>query len=104
MIVRRLSTKTKVTLLATSLFLLSLAIVSSVQLHYVGVKMKRVLAAQQLVFVSHIANELDQHLLRDLAALTAVANVLPPELVTDVEKLEQWLTERAALRSLFNAV
>jgi diguanylate cyclase (GGDEF)-like protein len=83
------------------LFLLSLAIVSLVQLHYVNVEMKRSLADQQHMFVSQIAKELDHNLSSNLKALAATANAMPAQIAQDPQKLETWLGERVALRSLF---
>jgi diguanylate cyclase (GGDEF)-like protein/PAS domain S-box-containing protein len=101
---RRLSTKTKVTLGATSLFLLSLALVSSIQLYYVKDEMRRVLADQQFTFVSQVADDLDQKLLLIRDAIAAAAKALPTESVGDVGSLEKWAAERVSLRSLFTEI
>lgn len=99
-----LSAKAKVTLIATLLFLLSLAIVSFVQLHYVRDEMQLVLADHQHVFVAQIADELDANLRRDRDALAAAAKILPPELINDVERLEKWVSSLPALRLLFSDI
>jgi len=52
----RFSIKTKVTLVATLLFLASLVLLSSIQLYYVKAEIRRVLADQQLTFVSRVAS------------------------------------------------
>jgi signal transduction histidine kinase len=98
----RFSIKTKVTLVATLLFLASLVLLSSIQLYYVKAEMRRVLADQQLAFVSRVADEIDQKLALNLNALVAAAQVISPEWVNDVEKLEKALADRVTLRSLFN--
>jgi len=99
---RRFSIKTKVTLLATSFFLASLALVSAIQLYYVKAQMQRVLADQQLGFVVRVADEIDQKLELNLEALVAAVQVLSQEPGPDVEKLEKTLADRVALRTLFN--
>src|SRR5581483_5711135 len=58
----RVSVKTRVTLIATLLFLLSLLLVSAIQLYYVKADMKAVLTEQQRTFLARIADELDQKL------------------------------------------
>jgi len=98
----RFSIKTKVTLVATLLFLASLVLLSSIQLYYVKAEMRRVLADQQLTFVSRVADEIDQKLALNLNALVAAAQVISPQWPNDVEKLEKALADRLTLRSLFN--
>jgi len=70
--------------------------------YYVKAEMRRVLADQQLAFVSRVADEIDQKLALNLNALVAAAQVISPEWLPDVEKLEKALADRVTLRSLFN--
>jgi hypothetical protein len=56
--IERLSVKTKVTLVTTLLFLLSLLLVSAIQLYLVKTQMKTVLA-QQHAFDAQVADALD---------------------------------------------
>lgn len=100
----RLSVKSKVTLIATALFLLSLAVVSSIQLHYVKTEMMRLLSEQQHGFVAQVANDIDQKLATNLQAIAAAASVLPPGLLGDSQALERWTEDRVALRSLFSDI
>ncbi len=99
---RSISVKSKITLAATLLFLLSLFLVSLVQLYYVNAQMKHVLSDQQHTFVSRVADELDQKLLTNRDAIAAAASAFPSELALAAGDLEKWLEQRAALRSLFS--
>jgi two-component system sensor histidine kinase/response regulator len=99
---RRFSIKTKVTLLATLFFLTALGLLSAIQLYYIKGEMQRVLADQQLGFVSRVADEIDQKLSLNLDALVAAAGVIPPQAMNDARMLEKILAERVVLRTLFN--
>jgi PAS domain S-box-containing protein/diguanylate cyclase (GGDEF)-like protein len=94
--------KSKVTLLATALFLLVLALVSSIQLYHVKVEMMQLLGDQQHGFVARVAADIDQKLQTNLNAIASVAAAVPPELIGNSAGLEKWMLERRVLRSLFS--
>jgi diguanylate cyclase (GGDEF)-like protein len=100
----RLSVKSKVTLLATALFLLALAVVSSIQLYHVKVEMLRLLGEQQHGFVARMADDVDQKLQTNLNAIAAAAAALSPRLVGSSEGLERWAQDRTVLHSLFSDI
>jgi diguanylate cyclase (GGDEF)-like protein len=100
----RLSVKTKVTLIATALFLLSLVVVSSIQLHHVRAAMLLLLGEQQHGFVARVADDIDQKLQTSLNAIALTASALPPELVDDRQALEKWVEGKTGLRSLFSDI
>jgi signal transduction histidine kinase len=101
---QRLSVKTMVTLVATSLFLLSLLMVSALQLYYVKVEMRAVLAEQQYAFVARVADELDQKLAQHLSFIETRAATIPVELVDDPGQLQKWAEARAGLRLFFSDI
>ena len=100
----RFSVKTKVTLVATVLFLLSLLLVSAVQLYYVKAEMKTVLAEQQHALVVRVADELDQKLVVNRDFVEAGTKTIPPEFIEDVGRLQKWAAERHGLRAIFSDV
>jgi signal transduction histidine kinase len=100
----RFSVKTKVTLVATVLFLLSLLLVSAVQLYYVKAEMKTVLAEQQHALVVRVADELDQKLMVNRDFVEAGTKTIPPEFIEDVGRLQKWAAERHGLRAIFSDV
>jgi len=100
----RLSFKTKVTLVATLLFLLSLLLVSAIQLYYVKAEMKTLLAEQQYAFVTQVADGLDQRLSADRDYINAATRTLAPEIINDPGRLEKWGAERQGLRAIFNNI
>src|SRR5712664_3754800 len=100
----RFSVKTKVTLVATLLFLLSLLLVSAVQLYYVKAEMKTVLAEQQHALVVRVADELDQKLVVNRDFVEAGTKTIPPEFIEDVGRLQKWAAERHGLRAIFSDV
>ena len=102
--IRRLSVKLIVTLVVTLVFLLSLFLISLIQLYYVNVEMKTILAEQQHIFVARVADELDQKLVTSLNFLDAGTRTIPPEYIGDVGKLEQWAAQRQGLRSIFSDI
>src|SRR5260221_3801928 len=99
---KRLSIKSKATLVATLFFLAALALVSMIQLYYVKAQMKQVLADQQFTLVSRVADEIDQKLAVNLEALVANAKLVPVARLKDPAALERALAERVALRTLFS--
>ena len=102
--IERFSVKTKVTLVATLLFLLSLLLVSAVQLYYVKAEMRTVLAEQQHAFVVRVADELDQKLVVNRDFVDAGTRTIPPEFIEDVGKLQKWAAERHGLRAIFSDI
>jgi signal transduction histidine kinase len=98
------SFKTKVMLAATTFFLLALVLVSAVQLHYVQLHMKQVLADQQLSMVSRLADDLDQKISLNLQALIAASGAFRPEMAGDAQALERTLAGLPVLRTLFDDV
>src|SRR5260221_1588869 len=100
----RLSVKTKVTLMATLLFLIALLLVSSIQLYYVKSEMRTVLAEQQHALVARVADEIDQKLQAHLKLIEANSKVLSPALVENTAELQKWAQERNGLRSLFSDI
>src|SRR5882762_3679385 len=76
-VIERFSVKTKVTLVSTLLFLLSLLLVSAVQLYYVKAEMRTVLAEQQHAFVARVADELDQKLVVNRDFVEAGTKTIP---------------------------
>jgi hypothetical protein len=102
--IERLSVKTKVTLVATLLFLLSLLLVSAIQLYYVKAEMKPVLAEQQHTFVARVADELDQKLLVHRDFVDAGTKTIPPGAIEDLGRLQKWADERHGLRAIFSDI
>src|SRR6266436_1968858 len=102
--IERFSVKTKVTLVATVLFLLSLLLVSAVQLYYVKAEMKTVLAEQQHALVARVADELDQKLVVNRDFVEAGTRTIPPEFIEDRGRLQKWAAERHGLRAIFSDV
>ncbi len=100
----RVSVKTRVTLIATLLFLLSLLLVSAIQLYYVKADMKAVLTEQQRTFLARIADELDQKLKVHLDFVEAGTKTIPPEIIEDAGRLQKWADERNVLRSIFDNI
>gem|GEM_PF-4097754 len=100
----RVSVKTRVTLIATLLFLLSLLLVSAIQLYYVKADMKAVLTEQQRTFLARIADELDQKLKVHLDFVEAGTKTIPPEIIGDTRRLQKWADERRGLRSIFDNI
>jgi signal transduction histidine kinase len=103
-VIERFSVKTKVTLVATLLFLLSLLLVSAVQLYYVKTEMRTVLAEQQHALVARVADELDQKLVVNRDFVEAGTKTIPPEFIEDVGRLQKWAAERHGLRAIFSDV
>jgi diguanylate cyclase (GGDEF)-like protein/PAS domain S-box-containing protein len=99
-----LSVKSKVTLVATLLFLLSVLLVSAVQLYYVKVEMKAVLGEQQHAFVARVADELDKKLRVHSDLIAANATALSRGTIEDFDELQKWLDERNGLRAVFSNV
>jgi len=102
--IERFSVKAKVTLVATLLFLLSLVLVSAIQLYYVKAEMKEVLADQQHAFVARIAGEFDQKLLVNRNFLEAGTRTIPPEIIEDAGRLQKWAEQRQGLLSIFTDI
>jgi diguanylate cyclase (GGDEF)-like protein/PAS domain S-box-containing protein len=100
----RLGMKTKVTLLATAVFLLALALVASVQLYQVQAEITKLLGQQQHGFVARMAAEIDQKLDTNIKAISVVASRLPTEILQDRQALQAWAEERSTLRSLFTEI
>jgi len=98
------SVKTTVTLATTLLVLLSLLMISVVQLYYVKTEMKTVLAKQQYSVVARVADELDQKLLAHLNFIETRAGTIPPELLEDPSQLQKWAEARAGLRLFFTDI
>ena len=94
---RRLSIKTRVTLVVTAFLLVSLALVSVLQLYYVKADMKRVLADQQLSLGRRVADDIDEKLALNRDALVAAARILSQHWVDDPAKMESMLAQRVVL-------
>ena len=62
----RQNLKTTVALIATTVFLLSLILISAIQLYFVKREMRTMLAEQQQTSVARVADEFDQKLLTNL--------------------------------------
>jgi signal transduction histidine kinase len=102
--VKHFSVKTKVTLVATLLFVLSLLLVSAIQLYIVKAQMKKVLAEQQHAFVAQVADGLDQNLFAHLGFIDGKKRTISSEIADDLGRLETWAEERGGLRAIFSDV
>ncbi len=87
--------------MATAFLLVSLAVVSMVELYYVKADMERVLADQQLSLAIRVADDIDQKLALNRDALVAGAGILQ-QWAHDAAKMEEVLTERVVLATLFS--
>lgn len=94
--------KSRITLVVTFFFLLSLLLVSALQLYYVKAEMKTVLADQQQTFVTRVADDLDQKLRTNLGFIVMGAGALPSEAIQDIDRLDAWMAQRQGLRVVFS--
>jgi hypothetical protein len=100
----RFSFKTKVTLVTTLLFLLSLLLVSAIQLYLVKTQMKTVLAEQQHAFDAQVADALDQNLLAHLGFIDGKPRTISSEIVEDSVSRRPGQGSGGALRAIFSDV
>jgi diguanylate cyclase (GGDEF)-like protein len=86
------------------LVLLTLFLVSTVQLYYVKGQMKTVLAEQQQASVAQVADGIDQKLVVHRDFVQAGTRTIPPEIIEDVGKLQTWADQRHGLRAIFSDI
>lgn len=96
------SIKTKVTLAVTASFVVLLALISAVQLHFVRSDMAELLGKEQFALVSRVAEEIDDKLTATHQALILVANNIPAALIGEPKRLAADLENRPGVRSLFD--
>ena len=98
------SIKVKVTLTVTICFVVMLATFAAIQAYLVRNDIRKMLGAQQLSLVSHIADQIDQRLATTHQALIAVSRTIPPEIARDPAQMRKNLEDRASLLSLFDSL
>jgi diguanylate cyclase (GGDEF)-like protein/PAS domain S-box-containing protein len=98
----RVSIKTRVTLVVTLFFLLSLTLITTVQFYHAKESITTVLAEQQHTFVVQAADDLDYKLLDHLHLLAAATKTLSPEMLKNTGALDAWVSQRQGLQSAFD--
>lgn len=99
-----LTIKSKVTLIATSVFVALLVVASAIQMYFVKVDMKELLGNQQLSTVSYEAQDIDHELITAQTALVRVSMEIPPVIVYNTRQLEEVLANAAILRLFFDDI
>jgi signal transduction histidine kinase/DNA-binding response OmpR family regulator len=98
----RISLKSKVVLGMVALTVVTLVIVSSVQMHFVRQDMTRVLSDQQFAAVSRVAQDLDAKLATNRDVLMRLAKGLPPDELQSRDATRAYFTARPALLASFD--
>ncbi|MBK5274461.1 MAG: PAS domain S-box protein [Desulfuromonadales bacterium] len=99
---KRLSLKTRITVLLPVSICILLAVVLLSILFYFEGTIKETITTQQNLTVSILADEIDQKLLNTQQPLTALASKLTPEQISDPDEALAFLLERTEFTSLFD--
>jgi diguanylate cyclase (GGDEF)-like protein/PAS domain S-box-containing protein len=100
----RASLKLKAAAAITLLFLVMMALIASVQTHFIRADLVDEVAYQQSALVIQVAKDLDQKMETNLRALTAEAQAIPPHVLARPELYRDYLEHQTALLVLFDAV
>ena len=79
-------------------------LIAAIQAYYLRVDLRQSIGAQQLTLMERLADDLDSSFSATRNALVRVAAHIPPELASDVARLDEYLANRPALLALFDNV
>jgi len=96
------SIKTKATLIVTACVVVSLVLVSVIEMYRVKSDLRELLGNQQMTLVSRMADEIDEKLRFAHSALIAVSRAIPVEMSTRPAELRRNFEGRPGLQLLFD--
>ena len=97
-----LSMKWRLAVGATALALGLIAVVSTIQVHFLRQDMAETVSAQQSALVTQVGHDLDAKLAANVQALQKLAKALPPAVLRDPAQFRTHFAQRPALAVLFD--
>src|SRR5208283_5097757 len=98
---RSLSLSIRITCFVLLLFLCSIWMLTFITSRHLEHEMITQIEAQQFSIASYIANSIESQVNLRINSLTAIANIITPELIAKPGKLRQFLRDKPLLTTLF---